>query len=249
MLLTDTEADELPRHAPAASRASRTRGARSRCRAGSARRRDHGGLIFVDLRDRSGAVQLVIDPERSPDAHAVAHRLRLEEVIRVRGELVPRSRGHPQPGARDRRCRALGRRGRAARPVRAAALPARRGERRRDAAHPPSLPRPAPPRDAAHPEDPSRRHADHAPLPRGARLLGARDADADALDARRRARLPRAGTAASRQLLRTAAEPAALQAAPDVSPATTATTRSPAASATRPSAPTASSSSPSSTSR
>ena len=57
------------------------------------RKRDHGGLIFVDLRDRSGAVQLVIDPERSPEAHAVAHRLRLEEVIRVRGELVPRSEG------------------------------------------------------------------------------------------------------------------------------------------------------------
>jgi aspartyl-tRNA synthetase len=61
------------------------------------RRRDHGGLIFVDLRDRSGAVQLVIDPERSPEAHAVAHRLRLEEVIRVRGELVPRSESTRNP--------------------------------------------------------------------------------------------------------------------------------------------------------
>jgi aspartyl-tRNA synthetase len=61
------------------------------------RRRDHGGLIFVDLRDRAGAVQLVIDPERSPEAHAVAHRLRLEEVIRVRGELVPRSEGTRNP--------------------------------------------------------------------------------------------------------------------------------------------------------
>src|SRR5258708_40222702 len=61
------------------------------------RRRDHGGLIFVALRDRSGAVQLVIDPERSPEAHAVAHRLRLEEVIRVRGELVPRSESTRNP--------------------------------------------------------------------------------------------------------------------------------------------------------
>jgi aspartyl-tRNA synthetase len=61
------------------------------------RRRDHGGLIFVDLRDRSGAVQLVIDPERAPEAHAVAHRLRLEEVIRVRGELVLRSEGTRNP--------------------------------------------------------------------------------------------------------------------------------------------------------
>jgi aspartyl-tRNA synthetase len=55
------------------------------------RRRDHGGLIFVDLRDRSGAVQLVIDPEHAPAAHAVAHGLRLESVIRVTGELVARS--------------------------------------------------------------------------------------------------------------------------------------------------------------
>jgi aspartyl-tRNA synthetase len=61
------------------------------------RRRDHGGLIFVDLRDRSGVVQLVIDPERAPEAHAVAHRLRLEEVVRVRGELVPRSEGTRNP--------------------------------------------------------------------------------------------------------------------------------------------------------
>jgi aspartyl-tRNA synthetase len=61
------------------------------------RRRDHGGLIFVDLRDRSGSVQLVIDPERAPDAHAVAHRLRLEEVVRVRGVLVLRSEGTRNP--------------------------------------------------------------------------------------------------------------------------------------------------------
>jgi aspartyl-tRNA synthetase len=55
------------------------------------RRRDHGGLIFIDLRDRSGAVQLVIDPEHAPAAHAAAHGLRLESVIRVAGELVARS--------------------------------------------------------------------------------------------------------------------------------------------------------------
>ena len=134
----------------------------------------------------------------------------------MRGELVPRSEGTRNPALDDGRRRALGRRGRAARPVRAAALPARRGGRRRDAAHPPPLPRPAPARDAADPEDPRRRHAHHAPLPRGSRLLGARDADADALDARGRARLPRAGAARPRQLLRAAAEPAAVQAAADV---------------------------------
>ena len=55
------------------------------------RRRDHGGLIFIDLRDRTGATQLVLDPEHAPAAHAAAHELRLESVVKVRGALVPRS--------------------------------------------------------------------------------------------------------------------------------------------------------------
>ena len=54
-------------------------------------RRDHGGLVFIDLRDRTGIVQLVMDPDRSPEAHAIAQALRLECVVRARGELVPRS--------------------------------------------------------------------------------------------------------------------------------------------------------------
>ncbi len=54
-------------------------------------RRDHGGVIFVDLRDRTGIVQLVFNPERSPAAHASAGDLRGEFVIRVRGVLKPRS--------------------------------------------------------------------------------------------------------------------------------------------------------------
>jgi aspartyl-tRNA synthetase len=54
-------------------------------------RRDHGGLVFIDLRDRTGIVQLVMDPDRSPEAHAVAQALRLESVVRARGALVPRS--------------------------------------------------------------------------------------------------------------------------------------------------------------
>ena len=76
-----------------------------------------------------------------------------------------------------------------------------------------------------------------------------RDADADALDARGRARLPRAGAAAAGQLLRAAAVAAALQAAADGRRASSATSRSRAASATRTCAPTASPSSRSSTSR
>jgi len=54
-------------------------------------RRDHGGVIFVDLRDRSGIVQVVFDPEHDADAHREAHDLRNEFVIEVRGVLQPRS--------------------------------------------------------------------------------------------------------------------------------------------------------------
>ena len=54
------------------------------------RRRDHGGLIFIDLRDRTGLVQLVFRPEEAPEAHAAARRLRSEDVVSASGELVAR---------------------------------------------------------------------------------------------------------------------------------------------------------------
>ena len=54
-------------------------------------RRDHGGVIFLDVRDRSGLVQVVLDPERSAGAHARAADVRLEYVVAVRGRVVPRS--------------------------------------------------------------------------------------------------------------------------------------------------------------
>ena len=54
-------------------------------------RRDHGGLIFVDLRDHTGIVQLVVNPERSPDAAQAAHAIRSEFVVRARGEVVARA--------------------------------------------------------------------------------------------------------------------------------------------------------------
>ena len=41
------------------------------------RRRDHGSLIFIDLRDRNGIVQVVFNPEQAPDAHRIAESLRL----------------------------------------------------------------------------------------------------------------------------------------------------------------------------
>ncbi|MGH2995331.1 MAG: amino acid--tRNA ligase-related protein, partial [Gaiellaceae bacterium] len=54
-------------------------------------RRDHGGLVFVDLRDRSGICQLVVNPERAPEALAPAHAVRNEFVLRAEGEVAPRA--------------------------------------------------------------------------------------------------------------------------------------------------------------
>jgi aspartyl-tRNA synthetase len=61
-------------------------------------RRDHGGLVFVDLRDGSGIVQLVINPERSPDAAKAAHHLRNEFVVQADGEVVAREPALVNPG-------------------------------------------------------------------------------------------------------------------------------------------------------
>ncbi len=61
------------------------------------RRRDHGGLIFIDVRDRTGLLQLVFRPEEAPDAHAAAGNLRGEDVISVSGELVRRDESAVNP--------------------------------------------------------------------------------------------------------------------------------------------------------
>jgi aspartyl-tRNA synthetase len=55
------------------------------------RRRDHGGLIFIDLRDRTGIVQLVFHPDSSGEAFELAHRLRPEDVVTALGKVVRRS--------------------------------------------------------------------------------------------------------------------------------------------------------------
>jgi aspartyl-tRNA synthetase len=57
----------------------------------AATRRDHGGLVFIDLRDESGLAQLVINPERAPEAAAVAHGVRNEFVVRAEGEVAARA--------------------------------------------------------------------------------------------------------------------------------------------------------------
>ena len=61
------------------------------------RRRDHGGLVFIDLRDRSGILQLVFHPEDSPQAHALAQQLRPEHVLSAAGEIVRREAGKENP--------------------------------------------------------------------------------------------------------------------------------------------------------
>jgi aspartyl-tRNA synthetase len=61
------------------------------------RRRDHGGLIFIDLRDREGIVQLALDPDRDPEAHAKADRVRSEYVLAVKGVVSPRPEGTVNP--------------------------------------------------------------------------------------------------------------------------------------------------------
>ena len=62
-----------------------------------ARRRDHGGLIFIDLRDRWGAVQVVFNPTKASHAHAAASDLRAEYVVRAKGGVGRRPAGSENP--------------------------------------------------------------------------------------------------------------------------------------------------------
>ena len=61
------------------------------------RRRDHGGLAFLDLRDRDGLVQVVVNPQTSPGAHEVVGQVRAEFVLRVEGEVTRRPAGTENP--------------------------------------------------------------------------------------------------------------------------------------------------------
>jgi aspartyl-tRNA synthetase len=61
------------------------------------RRRDHGGLIFLDIRDHTGILQVVINPQTAPQAHQAAHGVRLEYVLRVHGQLRRREPQNVNP--------------------------------------------------------------------------------------------------------------------------------------------------------
>jgi len=62
------------------------------------RRRDHGGLIFIDLRDRSGLLQVVFNPQVTAEAHRIATEIRPEYVVRITGEVARRPPGTENPG-------------------------------------------------------------------------------------------------------------------------------------------------------
>ncbi len=60
-------------------------------------RRDHGGIIFIDIRDRYGKTQIVFEPSHDKKVHAVAEKLRREDVIQVKGRVRPRGKGLENP--------------------------------------------------------------------------------------------------------------------------------------------------------
>ena len=145
------------------------------------RRRDHGQLIFLDLRDRHGITQVVIDRTDDPDAHAVASRVRSEFVITVDGDVAQRLAGHREPAPADRRDRAPGDRASGSstnRRRRRSTSTSRTPDRRGAPAQVP-LPRPAARGDGppdAPPEPPRPRDPRRPPR---ARLRRGRDAEPD----------------------------------------------------------------------
>ena len=61
------------------------------------RRRDHGGVIFIDLRDRAGIVQVVFNPDAGENVHGEAHKIRNEFVLAVKGKVHKRPQGMDNP--------------------------------------------------------------------------------------------------------------------------------------------------------
>ena len=180
------------------------------------RRRDHGGVTFVDLRDREGLVQLVFHPEDAPAAHAAAQHLGSESVIRVSGEVRQRPRGTVNPELPTGRGRGGRGRARGARRGRDAPVRDRGPDRGLGGAPAPiPLPRPATSRDDQGPRDAARdqphrpRRDGVAGVPRG------RDPAARPQHARGCPRLPGPVEVVARDVLRAPAVAAAAQAAAD----------------------------------
>ena len=180
-----------------------------------ARRRDHGGVIFIDLRDASGVVQVVF---HSGEALRQAHALRNEFCVRVVGEVAVAAGGQREPGAADRAGRGRGR------PTlevlsESAPLPFQIDDPQRPPARRPGCKYRYLDLRRSGPANALRLRSE---VNRAARqVLDAHDfveietPDADPLDPRGRPRLPGARPAAARLLVRAAAVAAAVQAAAD----------------------------------
>ena len=72
------------------------------------RRRDLGGVIFLHLRDRSGSVQVVSDPIRTPDSYHLAETLRSEYVVKITGRVYARPARHRRPQSGGGRASGMG---------------------------------------------------------------------------------------------------------------------------------------------
>ena len=215
------------------------------------RRRDYGKLIFIDLRDRHGITQVVVDAADAPEAHEQANRVRPEYVIVVEGEVALREPGQENPKLATGADRAPGAHGHdPQRGEDAAVLRQRPGrDHRREPAPQVPLPRHPPGADAAPPApaQPPRPGHPRGPPRRGVRR--GRDAQPDQEHPGGRARLHRPSRGSSRARSTRFRRAPSSSSSCSWSRASTATSRSRAASATRTCAATASRSSPSSTSR
>src|SRR3989304_2374 len=178
------------------------------------RRRDLGNLIFIDLRARGGIPQIVFNKELVAAAHARAEELRSEYVVAVRGKVARRARPNPElpSGEVEGVASALHILNTAKTPQAPAVRGGRRGARGRRDAPALSLSGPAAAATAAQSGAAASHRAGDAQDARRAGLLRNRDAHADALHARRRARLPGAQPRPPRPFLRAAAVAANVQA-------------------------------------